>query len=105
MVVLDHEPQWWFLLQDGERLLFDVNCSHSAASYSWLMALNQEEVARFRAKGRAFLSELAEEIQWTAPGIRCSTSVFLGRNISQTHGKSVTEAVQEWRVKGGGQDA
>jgi hypothetical protein len=105
MVVLDHEPQWWFLLQDGDRLLFDVNCSHSAVSYSWLMELNPGEVEKFRASGRAFLGELAEAIQWSAPGVRGSTSQFLGRNISQACGKAVTGAVEEWRSGGGGRNA
>lgn len=105
MIVLEHEPQWWFLLQDGERLLFDVNCSHSAVNYSWLMALNAEEAAKFKASGRAFLNELAEEVQWSAPGVHGSTSAFLGRNISQAFGKAVTEAAEEWRAEGGSTNA
>ena len=101
MIVLDREPQWWFLLQDGEALLFDVNCSHSAVSYSWLMALNAEETARFKLDGRQFLNELAEEVQHSAPGARGSTSAFLGRNISGTRGQAVSEAVEAWLAGGG----
>lgn len=105
MIVRDHEPQWWFLLEDGERLLFDVNCSHGAVSYSWLMALNTEETAKFKATGKAFLNELAKEVQWSAPGVRGSTSAFLGRNICQSFGKAATEAIDQWHAKGGDRNA
>jgi len=29
MKVLDHEPQWWFLLEDEVVLYVDANCNHS----------------------------------------------------------------------------
>ena len=97
MIVLDHDPLWWFLLQDGDTLLFDVHCSHSAVDYSWTMALNAEEAAQLAAAGRTFLNRLAEQVQWSAPGVRGSASPFHGRNLDPTHGKAVTEAIRLWR--------
>mgnify|MGYP003422809230 CR=1 FL=1 len=102
MIVLDHEPHWWFLLQDGETLLLDVHCSHSAVDYSWVMTLNSDEAAQFKSTGRAFLTQLAERVQWSAPGIRGSTSPFRGRNLSRTHDRAVSEAIKAWRGKSAG---
>ena len=101
MTVVDHEPHWWFLLKDGDTLLFDVNCSHGAVSYSWLMALNTGEAAQLESSGRAFLNRLAEDVQCSAPGIRGSTSVFLGRSISQARDEAVSAAVKVWRAGDG----
>lgn len=101
MIVVDHEPQWWFLLQEEDAFLFDVNCSHGAFGYSWLMTLNSAEVERFKSDGRTFLNKLAEEVQSSAPGVRGSTSAFLGRNLSSTRGQAVSEAIEAWRMKVG----
>lgn len=98
MVVLDHEPHRWFLLQDGDALLLDVHCSHGPADYLWTMALNDDEIAVLRSTGRIFLNQLAEKVQWSAPGVRGSTSPFLGRNLSSTHSEAVSDAIERWRT-------
>ena len=102
MIVLDHEPHWWFLLQDGDTLLLDVHCSHGPADYLWTMALNDSEIAEFGSTGRTFLSKLAEKVQWSAPGVRGSTSPFLGRKLSLIHDKAVSDAIRLWRAQSTG---
>lgn len=96
MVVLDHEPHCWFLLQDHDALLLDVHCSHGPIDYDWTMALSDDEVAQFHAADRTFISSLAENVQWTAPGVRGSNSPYVGRNLDADTRARVTAAVTEW---------
>ena len=97
MKVLDQEPCCWTLAQDGDELLFDANCSHGAVSYSVLIALDAAEIARYRAEGRAYLTQLAESIHMSAPGGRGSSSPYFGRRLSAQQDEAFTEAVKTWR--------
>ena len=97
MVVLDHEPHWWFLLQDHDAFLLDIHCSHGPVDYDWTMALNDDEVAQFRATGRTFINSLAKNVQWTAPGARGSSSPSLGRNLDAGMRQRVSTTIMEWR--------
>lgn len=97
MKVLDHEPQWWFLLEDEGVLYLDVNCNHSFIGYEFLLRLDAGEVAKFRAEGRAYISWLAEEIQNSAPILASSNSRYKGRDVSHEYSGRVTAAVNEWR--------
>jgi hypothetical protein len=97
MDVLDHEPHWWYLLQDGDALLLDVHCSNGPVDYDWTMVLNDGEVAQYRAAGLAFINSLAEKVQWTAPGARGSSSPYLGRNLDASARQQVSAAVMNWR--------
>src|SRR4051812_32888490 len=81
MTVIDHDPSAWFLVRDGMRLLLDVNCSHSAVSYPFLMELNAEETQAYAERGRDFLVGLAEKIQGLGPGLVGNPSPFRGRNL------------------------
>jgi hypothetical protein len=98
MRVLDQEPWCWTLGQDGDELVFDVNCSHSAVSYSFLIALDAAETAHFRDEGRAYLTKLAEGIQMSAPGVRGNASPYLNRRLSAQRDEAFTEAVKAWRA-------
>jgi hypothetical protein len=97
MIVLDHQPRWWFLLQDGDALLFDVHCSHGPVDYAWTMFLNAAETSQLRAAGRAFLGALAGQVQSSAPGARGSNSPFLDRNVDSAVRERVLAAVLQWR--------
>jgi hypothetical protein len=99
VTVIDHEPSGWFLVRDGVRLLFDVNCSHGAVSYPFLMELNDAEKQVHAARGHAFLSELAEKIQHSAPGVIGNVSPFRGRNLQGPDRSGVDELTTAW-VKG-----
>jgi hypothetical protein len=83
MRVVDHEPQWWFLLEDEGSLFLDANCNHSAVGYDFLVELSAEEHRAYEHEGREFLSRLAIEIQETAPIVKGSTSRFKGRDMSR----------------------
>lgn len=96
MQVVDHEQHAWFLLRDGGTLLLDVNCSHGAVGYAWTMALNAEEAAQFHALGHDFIAQLAERVQWTAPGVLGSRSPYLGRKVDAATRGRVTSAIRTW---------
>jgi hypothetical protein len=102
MTVIDHEPSGWFLVRDGERLLLDVNCSHSAASYQFLMELNASERAAYAAHGHAFISELAEKIQYSAPGVLGTTSPYRERILRGADPAAVDAVTIAWVQKRGG---
>jgi hypothetical protein len=96
MTVVDHEPYAWFLVRDGARLLLDVHCSHSAADYSFLVELNDAEENEYRAQGREFLSGLAHQIHYSAPGVRGSVSPYLDRRVVGEDRARVDEAAIAW---------
>jgi hypothetical protein len=97
MKVLDHEPAFWFLLGEGERLFLDVNCGHSIVSYDVLIELNESEQAQRNAQGRVYLSKLATAVHDSHPGLRNSQSSYTSRNIAARYGAEVLEAVRAWR--------
>lgn len=100
MKVIDHEPHHWFLLQTAQGLLLDIACSHSAFGYSFLMQLNEDELRAHEHGGHRYLSELAESVQFSAPGVRNSSSPYKDRNIHRQHADAVTEAVVAWHNAG-----
>jgi hypothetical protein len=99
MRVIDHEPQWWFLLEENGALFLNANCSHSCLGYDFMLQLSPEERDEYAQEGREFVSRLATEIQDSAPILRISTSRFKGRDVSKDYADKVTKAVESWREK------
>ncbi len=64
MKVIDFEPQFWFLLQHDNSYFLDVNCSYSAFGYSRFIELNDLELNGYREKGKLYLIELGNDIQY-----------------------------------------
>lgn len=98
MRVIDHEPQWWFLLEEDGSLFLDANCNHSFVGYNFLLQLSPEEHRAYEHGGRGLISLLAAEIQDSAPIVKGSTSRFKGRDLSRTHSGKVEKAVENWRA-------
>jgi hypothetical protein len=96
MTVIDYEPSGWFLVRDGERLLLDVNCSHSAVSYGFSMELNECESLGYAAAGHKFLSELAEKIQYSAPGVIGNVSPYRERRLQGEDLSRLDEVTITW---------
>jgi hypothetical protein len=99
MRVVDHEPQWWFLLEENGSLFLDANCNHSFVGYDFLLELNAEEHGVYKHEGREFINRLATEIQDSAPIVKGSTSRFKGRDLSRTYSHKVMKAVESWRAR------
>ena len=97
MIVVDQAEHAWFLLQDGDRLLLDVNCTHGAVSYGWVMALSAEEGERYRAEGRSAIDRLADDVQHSAPGVLGSASPYVGRDLGRDLDGPIALAVSDWR--------
>lgn len=98
MRVVDHEPQWWFLLEENGSLFLDANYNHSFVGYGFLLELNAEEHGAYKHEGREFICRLSTEIQDNAPFVKGGTSQFKGRDLSRTHSDKVTKAVESWRA-------
>ena len=96
MEVLEYGPQAWYLLRDGQQLYLDVNCNHSFAYYSFTMQLNSDEAAKYRRRGRAYLDELAQAIQYSAPGVSASASIYKARLVTSEAGAQVNDAIRSW---------
>jgi hypothetical protein len=101
MKVLDERPAGWFLLEENGTLLLDVNCSHGAFGYSWMIALDADETRAFREEGRAYLDRLAEDINYGAPIVEGSRSRYRDRNVTETYGARANHAVAAWRSSDG----
>lgn len=101
MTVVDHEPHGWFLVQDAERLLLDVNCSHGAVSYQFLMELNEFERAAYAARGHIFIAELARQVQDSAPGVIGNASPYRDRILRGADQLMVDEVTMAWVKKSG----
>lgn len=99
MKVLDHEPHWWFLLEEDGALIVDANCSHSFSSYSFAIQLNPDEVAQYRSQGRSYIGELATGIQDSAPILKESRSAFKERNVTEQYSDRIMAAIGEWKAK------
>nr|WP_315464918.1 hypothetical protein [uncultured Rhodoferax sp.] len=96
MTVIDHEPARWFLVRNDDRLYLDVNCSHSAVSYSFLLELDEGEINAYGTEGRVFLSNLADKINNSAFGSALKTSSYRDRYIDSDTGKQVNAAISGW---------
>ena len=99
MRVIDHEPQWWFLLEEDGALFLNASCNHSFLGYDFMLQLSPEEQDKYTQEGREFICRLATEIQDSAPILRTSTSRFKGRDASKDYSDKVTKAVESWREK------
>jgi hypothetical protein len=97
--VVDHRPTRWFLLADGDALLLDVHCSHSAFDYSVLIELTDAERAALERGGRDYLDDLAQKIHHSAPAARGSTSPYRDRDLTRTRSGAVVDAVRRWRAE------
>lgn len=95
MKVIDHQPHAWFLLDDQGVLYLDVNCSHGAVGYSVLVALNAGETSAYADQGRAYIDDLAQDIQNSAPGAVSSVSPFKSRNLTVGRGQESKRADAE----------
>lgn len=92
MHVVAHEPHAWFLLEEDGALYLDVNCSYSAAGFSVLIRLTEDEARRYREGGERFVAELADDVQYRA------LTTYRERNVHARLGPMVTEAVGRWRA-------
>lgn len=101
MKVIDEEQSSWFLFEEGGRLLFDVNCSHSFVGYDFMMFLNEEEVALYKEKGREYLHELADSIDYSSPISKSSTSKYKDRYVYDKYSEQSLDAIDTWRQQSG----
>jgi hypothetical protein len=62
MVVRDHGPHSWFLLQDAESFMLAVRCSRGPADFELLIRLTPDEEREYRALGTVYLHYLAARV-------------------------------------------
>ncbi|QGX40925.1 hypothetical protein [Permianibacter aggregans] len=97
MTVVDHEPQFWFLLEADGKLLFDINCTSSFIGYEFAMFLDDEEVRQYQSRGHLYLNELAEKVNFSAPIMRESLSPYKNRCVTREYSESILQAVRRWK--------
>lgn len=98
MKVIDAESQMWFLLEQDGAFYLEAFCDHSFVGYSYMIALNAEELAAYEHGGHAYISKLADDIHNSAPIVQGSMSRFKGRDVSTTYGGEVSLAIEEWHA-------
>ncbi|WP_312794272.1 hypothetical protein [Tianweitania sp.] len=99
MVVLDEEPYFWLLLEEEGVLYLNAFCSHSAADYPFLIVLDENERRLFEKQGRSYLTQLAQDIHYSAPAVRGSRSRYKARGLTPTLGNRVEEAWTAWQAQ------
>lgn len=93
LAVVDHEPHSWFLLRDGEGYFLDVNCNRSFVGFDILLKLTEPECAAVVENSHNACQALAASVQY-------GPSAYSDRNISNSHGPAVSEAIDRWRQHG-----
>jgi hypothetical protein len=93
MNVVDHSPHAWFLLQRGDDYFLDVNCNHSAAGYSILIRLAEDEVSHYSSGGHSYVDRLAQAVQDGGPG-----SPIQSRDVTTEYLAETSQAIKAWRV-------
>jgi|SRR5690554_5283186 hypothetical protein len=101
MKVVDEAKSSWFLFEEDGRLLFDVNCSHSFVGYDFMMFLNEEEIALYKEKGRDYLNELANSIDYSSPISKSSNSKYKDRYVYDQYSERSLGAIDKWREQNG----
>ena len=101
MKVIDEEKSSWFLFEEDGKLLFDVNCSYSFVGYDFMMFLNEEEIALYKEKGREYLNDLANAIDFSSPISKTSTSKYKERYIYEQYSEQSLDAIDVWREHNG----
>jgi hypothetical protein len=91
MIVVDHEPHSWFLLQDEHGLVLDVNCTQSFVSYSRTFRLDDDESARVRLVGHQEVDRLALLVQ-------CSPAAYSCRNGGPDLEAASLAAIKRWQA-------
>ena len=97
MNVIDHSPHAWYLLEDGDEFLLDVNCSQSAFSFGFTLSLSTAEREAYQQRGPEALDELGRAIQDSAPMWGPASSPYADRNVDKLRGTDVAEAIRRWR--------
>lgn len=97
MRVVDHEPHAWFLLEHEGALLLDAHVSWSAFTFTFVMALDDDERAAYETHGHDYLTQLAAAVQDSAPMSPDHGSPYADRNVADEHGQAVHAAVLHWR--------
>lgn len=64
MEIIDFEAQFWFLLKQENEYFIDVNCSSSFIGYGRFIKLNDGEIRNYLEKGKVFVTEFANDIQY-----------------------------------------
>ncbi len=91
MEVIDHEPQYWFLVREGNEEYLSVRCQALLAEYSMLIRLSPAERAAYQAGGHAYADTLATDIN-------DHRDRYQERDYEKELDNRVTQTVVAWRT-------
>lgn len=91
MIVVDHEPHGWFLLQDRAGYILDVNCSQCFVSFFVVLRLTPDESALVHSEGHSAAHELARSIQH-------SPATYHSRHSGPELEASTLAAIKRWQA-------
>ena len=97
MKVIDFESWTWFLFEHEGVFYLDANCSMGAFSYTYMIQLNEAELASYQSDGREYLRKLAHDIHYSVPLSKDTKSIYKGRNVSEELSELATETAKAWR--------
>jgi len=97
MRVIASSPHFWYLLEELNDLILTVSCEHSFVGYEFTLKLNSDERSKYEQTGEAYISQLAEAINYSNPIARGSASAYKDRNIDSQYNSAILRAVQIWQ--------
>ena len=89
MKKIDQEPWRWLLCQEDNKYFLQALCSHSAVDYFFTIEMNSEELSHYEEEGREYLTTLAHDIHYSAPGVIGNKSIFRNRQVSDSIQKKI----------------
>lgn len=69
----------------------------SAFGYTYMIQLNDAETAPYNNEGRDYLDKLAQDIHYSMPIVKGTTSIYKGRDVTRELSDLATQAVEAWR--------
>jgi hypothetical protein len=93
MRVIEHGPNAWVLLAEGQALFLEVDCKRGAFAHSVLLRLNAEETRAYGMEGRGFLDALA---QWVQAAEAAPDGPYRKRDVAGLYSDKIAAAMEDW---------
>ena len=97
MKVVDCDENSWFLLEEDGNFYFDASCNHSVVYFTYSIQLTDDELLQYERGGKKFLSELAGDMNFSAPIARGSKSKYIQQEVSKELSEKISDTIISWR--------
>ena len=93
MRVIEHGPNAWHLLAEGQALFLEVQCRGGSFAHSVLLRLDADETRAYGIEGRMFLDALAQAVQAAIAG---DGGTYRKRDVAGLYSDKIAGAMEDW---------